>query len=621
MAQVPEPASPTPSQIAAPIVVPLLWSLNAQPLTLARAATAWRDLASGATSAHRSLETTTRALLAAWEGGSADAYQTHSTQVSRTLVEASTVAGQLANAIDDVAGIVGTAQSHLDDSWRRIRRAVPATVTGDDVVFTPADHTAATRVAAAVAEAGEIRSHADAQLHRLAETLHRLRWHLWTHASELQAKESEDAPWVDGTPELASGGRVIVDGNRVIVNGTAWNDDVRVSVDPRTGEQIVTMIGTAHRFPANADLVLRTGAGNDTITVAPGSRVRVTLIGGGGDDRIRGGDGADTILGNWGRDTIEAGAGQDRVSGGADGDYLDGQRGGDAIDGGLGDDTLYGLDGDDKLWGGHGRDYLDGGTGSDLIAGDAGSDVGAGGRDSDRIHGGAGDDVLYAGAGKDHLDGGAGTDRAYAQREDVTEAAETEVTVELSDAAGFVRIEGSADFVTRVQSDLDALRGSERGAEMLRALQQSRDDSVSAVADWPILGSLASQGHTLTIREIDVENGFASQTRYLNGQVDATIEYSPRWDDFRAGAPVPPVVVLYHELAHVYDYFHNTLAEGDYIGSDNPGVPNLERAAAGLPIDHDGDPSTPYRLDPDHPLEYTENGMREELGRFPRLRY
>ena len=621
MAQAPEPASPTLTHIAAPIVVPLLWSLNAQPPTLARAATAWRDLASGTTSAQRELDTATRALLAAWEGGSADAYQTHATQVSRTLVEASTVAGQVANTIDDVAGIVGAAQSHLDDSWRRIRRAVPAIVTGDEVVFTPADHTAATRVAAAVAEAGEIRSHADAQLHRLTETLHRLRWHLWTHASELQAKESEDAPWVDGTPELASGGRVIVDGNRVIVNGTAWNDDVRVSVDPRTGEQIVMMTGTAHRFPANADLVLRTGAGNDTITVAPGSRVRVTLIGGGGDDRIRGGDGADTILGNWGHDTIEAGAGQDRVSGGADGDYLDGQRGGDALDGGLGDDTLYGLDGDDKLWGGHGRDYLDGGTGSDLLAGDAGSDVTAGGRDSDRIHGGAGDDVLYAGAGKDRVDGGAGTDRAYAQREDVTEAAEREVTVELSDAAGFVRIEGSADFVSRVQSDLDALRGSERGAQMLRALQQSRDDSVSAVADWPILGSLASQGHTLTIREIDVENGFAIQTRHLNGQVDATIDYSPRWDDFRAGAPVPPVVVLYHELAHVYDYFHNTLAEGDYTGSDNPGVPNLERAAAGLPIDHDEDPSTPYRLDPDHPFEYTENGMREELGRLPRLRY
>ncbi len=531
------------------------------------------------------------------------------------------MAGQIAHTIDDIAGVLDSTQGHLDESWRRIRRAVPALVTGDEVVFTVADHTGATRVAAAVAEAGEIRSHADAQLHRLTETLHRLRWHLWTHASDLQAKESEDAPWVDGTPELASGGRVIVDGNRVIVNGSRGTDDVQVSVDPRTGEQIVTLSGTVHRFPANADLVLRTGAGNDTITVAPGSRVRVTLIGGAGADRIRGGDGADSILGNWGRDTIEAGAGQDRVSGGADGDYLDGQRGGDALDGGLGDDTLYGLDGDDRLWGGHGRDYLDGGTGSDLLAGDAGSDVIAGGRDSDRIHGGAGDDVLYGGAGQDRLDGGAGADRTYTQREDVTGAAERAVTVELSDVAGFVRVEGSADFVARVQSDLDTLRGSERGTQMLRALQQSRDDSVSAVADWPILGSLTSQGHTMTIREIDVENGFASQTRHLNGQVDATIEYSPRWDDFRAGAPVPPVVVLYHELAHVYDFFHNTLAEGDHTGSDNPGVHNFERVAVGLRIDHDGDPSTPYRLDPDHPYVYTENGLREELGRFPRLRY
>ena len=439
MATAPEPETPAGATMMPPIAVPLLWSLGAQPSAVARAAAAWRDLAGGATSAQRELDTATRALLAAWEGGSADAYRTHASQVSRTFVGASTVAGQIAHAVDDVAGVLGATQGHLDDAWRRIRRVVPAQVTGDEVVFSPANHAAAGRVAEAVAEAVEIRSHASAQLDRLASTLHSLRWHVWTDASELQAKEHADAPWVDGAPELAAAGRVIVDGNRVIVNGSGGNDQVSVSVDPRTGEHLVAMSGTVHRFPAKADLVVRTGTGNDTITVAPGSRVRVTLIGGGGDDRIRGGDGADSILGNWGRDTVEAGAGPDRVSGGADGDYLDGQRGDDALDGGLGDDTLYGLDGDDRLWGSHGRDYLDGGDGSDLLSGGAESDVTAGGRDGDRVHGGAGDDVLYAGAGPDRLDGGAGTDRTYAQPEDVTQGSERGVTVELGDVASFVR--------------------------------------------------------------------------------------------------------------------------------------------------------------------------------------
>ena len=86
-------------------------------------------------------------------------------------------------------------------------------------------------------------------------------------------------------------------------------------------------------------------------------------------------------------------------------------------------------------------------------------------------------------------------------------------------------------------------------------------------------------------------------------------------------APVPPVVVLYHELAHVYDYFNGTLAGGVYTGADNPGVPNRERAAVGLPFDHDADPDTAERMDPRHPFEFTENGLRDEFDRPVRTFY
>ncbi len=76
------------------------------------------------------------------------------------------------------------------------------------------------------------------------------------------------------------------------------------------------------------------------------------------------------------------------------------------------------------------------------------------------------------------------------------------------------------------------------------------------------------------------------------------------------------MVVLYHELAHVYDYSNDTIMDGEYHGDDphNQGTNNRERQATGLPVDHDHDPSTPEVIDPDHPYELTENGLREELG-------
>lgn len=71
----------------------------------------------------------------------------------------------------------------------------------------------------------------------------------------------------------------------------------------------------------------------------------------------------------------------------------------------------------------------------------------------------------------------------------------------------------------------------------------------------------------------------------------------------------------------MYDFTYDTWVPGDYTGADNPGVPNLEREAAGLPIDDDFDPSTPDRIAPQHPYELTENGLRSELGSPHRTEY
>jgi hypothetical protein len=74
--------------------------------------------------------------------------------------------------------------------------------------------------------------------------------------------------------------------------------------------------------------------------------------------------------------------------------------------------------------------------------------------------------------------------------------------------------------------------------------------------------------------------------------------------------------VLFHELAHVYDFDHRTsnLVEYNNQSGDDRGVRNFERQAVGLPIDHDYSRLTPNRIDPRHPLQYTENGLRAEMG-------
>src|SRR5690606_28672951 len=144
-------------------------------------------------------------------------------------------------------------------------------------------------------------------------------------------------------PAEATGTYVLHDGDTAVIHTGPGDDSVQIRVDPATGRQIVEVNGTVHRFPANAAIVVRTGAGNDEITVAPGTNLRLTLLGGAGFDTVRGGDGDERILGLAGDDKIYAGGGNDRVSGGPGRDYIDGYRGDDILSGGEGDDVIYGL--------------------------------------------------------------------------------------------------------------------------------------------------------------------------------------------------------------------------------------------------------------------------------------
>jgi Ca2+-binding RTX toxin-like protein len=443
-------------------------------------------------------------------------------------------------------------------------------------------------------------------------------------------------------------------GDHITVRAGAGNDTVTVTPGTRVG---LTLMGgegdDTLRGGQGNDRILgldgrdrvEAGAGNDRVTAGasrdhlPGEDRRQPVVehvdGGDGDDALWGGSGNDNLLagaghdrayGGAGRDTVDGGTGDDAVYGGgdtdnvygrdgsdvADGgdgrDYVDGGGGDDRLAGGLGDDTVYGLSGNDRVAGGAGKDYLDGGRGDDVVDGGAGDDMVSGGRDNDTLTGGGGDDRVYAGAGRDTVDAGDGADTVYGQTEDAVAGAEKVVTVEITDVGSYIKIEGSPEFVDRVESDLDMLRSSPTGQQMLGNLEKAHEDS----KHW-FYG-----GDGLTIRETRDENGYANNNPTWTGKQHPSITYNPSFDTLHDG---PPVVVLYHEMAHVYDYVNGTMADGTYNEPDNPDTPNLERAAAGLPIDHDGDPSTPHRIDPDHPLEYTENGLRGELGAPHRPRY
>lgn len=372
------------------------------------------------------------------------------------------------------------------------------------------------------------------------------------------------------------GTMVFHDGHRVVVNTGAGDDRVSVESDPTAGDWRVLVNGRVMRFPAGTEITVRTGPGDDRVTVS--ATVGVTVLGGYGNDELYGGDG------------------NDRLYGGPGDDYLDGRGGDDVLSGGPGDDVLYGAAGADVIHGGPGADYLDGGDGTDLL------------------DGGDGPDILSGGAGESVLDGGAGIDVAYASPDDTHVEVERVVRTEPADPPAAIRIVGGAGFVDRVRADLRTLAISPVGRRMLAALGVDALGSDALV----IIEDTASSA-SMTTLELPDGRRLSVFTVTYNPARGVSADHSP------------PIVGLFHELAHVYDFTHHA-AGGEHHDPDDPDrvtgpdgtlvdAPNDERAAVGLPIDHDGDPATPRQIDPNHPYDLTENALRDELGLPRRERY
>lgn len=614
-----------------------LWDLRADPGQIETAATAWSDVARSVSTVADGARADMANPLETWEGEAADAYDERRRALVRDLDEAADIATALARTMQSVAGTVTAAQGRLDSSWGDVmsfeRRVLSdgslwfVTETEEDQAIVRSAITAAEGIRAEldgslVALEGEVAS-ATARWDALTQTW----WSFTLGGSFFDPGDELD---------LTGIGIVEIDG-AIMLRGGEGDERITVTIDPETGEQIVTVTklsfstvdgervmtegeSRTFRLPAGKELVLHGGGGNDIITLPRDSRLRFTALGGEGADIITGGGGRDRLFGLGGEDVIKAGGGGDYVSGGAEADYLDGQGGDDRIFGGEGRDTLYGLGGDDHLSGGRDEDFLEGGAGNDVLSGGHGADVLSGGRGRDEISGGAGDDVSYGGLGEDRTIGGTGRDTSHDDRRADGSTNEVNVNLQIPADTEHITITGSPEFIERVRADLDLLRSSPTGQQLLANLSEKYDDSGS----WFFgLGR-----KSLDIRELvpaDEHGGQGDpwyENSYANGSGNPhVIQYLPSIDDFRGA---PPVVVLQHEMGHAYDYINGSYdPDWMYEGADaqDHGIRVAERQATGLPIDHDRDPSTPEIIDPRHPLATTENGLRDEMGLPTREHY
>ena len=248
--------------------------------------------------------------------------------------------------------------------------------------------------------------------------------------------------------------------------------------------------GTQDADVAGANIVVRGGAGNDTLNASAlgnsynsleiqGEAGDDLVTGGGKGDTLGGGDGDDRVVGDKGGDVMSGGAGNDVLvwNNGDGSDTMDGDGGNDEIEvngsATAGDEftivpgaggrttfnrvnlvpftldtlaermTVNGLGGDDKATGAAGLAgrtllTLNGNAGVDTLTGGDGPDRISGGEANDVLDGGAGDDRITGDRGNDQMLGGPGDDELEWNNGDGSDTAIG------GDGADLVRVNGSA---------------------------------------------------------------------------------------------------------------------------------------------------------------------------------
>jgi len=386
-------------------------------------------------------------------------------------------------------------------------------------------------------------------------------------------------------------------------------------------------------------LILTTREGADTLHLDDGIENPVVINSGSGDDYLNVGGRHTTLLTGEGNDTVKVTSGICN---------LDAGSGDDSIHISSAENTrVYAGLGDDRVQAGSGLNFIDGGPGDDVITGGSGHNILSGGDGNDAINAGTGTHVIYPGQGHDLVSRLKPIDTVYSQpdtkmvaisnaqrREWMLEKLNTlplpsveqimavlmpddpnavnHMLVAASDAGKTgVRVEGTADFIARVEADLALFRLSPNGQQLLLAL-----DTAAQKGGQPVrieFFEMANASFTLssTTEEPVLRNGQPGTPAY-----GGLVKYNPNFSP----SGLLPIIGLYHELCHAYNAVTGTAVPGETAeteGSKTVQTPNRERQAVGLPIamepfDFDFNPATPPTQT--NPEAFTENGIRKEFG-------
>ncbi|MFT0476707.1 M91 family zinc metallopeptidase [Pseudomonas antarctica] len=383
-------------------------------------------------------------------------------------------------------------------------------------------------------------------------------------------------------------------------------------------------------------LHIKTGAGNDRITIDPNVTVRVEIEGEDGDDFIQAGGGHTSVYGGRGNDHIRLGSGIG---------YAEGNEGDDTMMGGTGHAVMYGNSGKDRMYAGSGpaskHSHLDGGADDDQLYAGNGHTVLNGGLGNDLLVG-HDDTTFYTGKGQNIVRANAIKARIYAQKTDrVMGTQGSTITRVMPNEAGrqAFRVMGPPDFIQRVENDLELLRASPQGQKMLAALDKAAlqnggpvnivpsDGPGNSYLFWSTELQKLDDTRQLGDGPDDPKRGYIKDGLPGSRADKGTIFYNPS-SIYGTDDPTSPLVQLYHEMAHAWNGANGTFLPGasepTLAHPERPGPPNDELQAVGLaskaaPFDFDNDPSTSATTT--NPAPFTENTLNKEMGKAPRTHY
>ncbi|WP_455826157.1 M91 family zinc metallopeptidase [Pseudomonas graminis] len=430
--------------------------------------------------------------------------------------------------------------------------------------------------------------------------------------------------------------------NEVIIETGDRADKITIKKGPDNC-LIATVNGTPYQLklltsPDGSEtqpLRIKTNGGNDCVLIDPQVENTIRVEAGDGDDYVRAGAGNTRLYGGAGNDLLKLGSGHGIAFG---------NEGDDLLIAGTGHGVLKGNNGDDRLQAGKGsadrRLFMDGGNGHDFMI--------VTGNDTPIpviMHGGKGENLIvakgpatiYSGRDKNIIRSDDDNTVIYAKPSDEVHRSpgSTRVHTQPNEAgkSGYV-VEGSAEFVQNVEDDLELLRMSIQGQQMLGAadaaaqrndspvrITELEDDNGGYYFNSPTIRKQLSMDQSLD--EL-TPAAFGYITNQQRGDVatGAQLAYNP---SFSPDPNTAPINVLYHEMAHAYNGASGTFFQGRTRLPENPtGESNLERQAVGLPtvalpFDFDGHRATQPTTT--NPKPFTENALLEEMGRPLRTTY